>query len=123
MNEFQVLYEILPNKRIRVYDVPVGEDNLITVEMRSVTLRDAPILQDPDLDVAQKTYTLLAAIITKWGDREGITTLELAQEQHDEAVMMLDQVAQKFCIRQYRFVSRKQDFTSNNLRPKSAVVH
>lgn len=116
-NEDVINYEILSNKTVRVFGVPDG-DNSVTVEMRPVTASDTAILEDIQKDSSTSTYRLLAHIITKWGERNNITSLELAEPQRWEAVLMLDQCATKFCIKRYKFVPKSKGFSNSSVRAK-----
>lgn len=107
VNDGEIFYTILRNKSIKVFNIP-AHDKLIDVIMRGVSIRDADILQDSSLTISQRTYKLLAAIITQWGDRDSITMLELSQPNLDEAVLILDQIAQQFCVRKYNFSPRPE---------------
>lgn len=113
-----ISYEILSDKKVRVYEVPDGDNNSVTVEMRPVTASDTAILEDIQKDPSISTYRLLAHIITKWGERNSITSLELAEPQRWEAVLLLDQCATKFCIKRYKFIPKSKGFSNSGLHTK-----
>jgi hypothetical protein len=90
---------------LKIYNIPEGKE-VIEVHLRSLTRRDRTVIREiqGDPNALEKT---LALVITKWGDREGITSLELLQPKRDRACMILQAAYDKFFSANFRFAPRE----------------
>lgn len=98
-------YKELADKSLIFYNIPDG-DSLVTVKMRPLSRRDRlniKTVNQNDPDAVEKVLSLL---IVQWGDREGITSIELMDEIRDDAVLILTQAFQEFFQKQYKFTRR-----------------
>ncbi len=96
-------YEVLADKSYLFYNIPDG-DETVTVQLRPLTRRDrSSVPADDDEYVIEK---IIALMCVKWGDRQGITTLDLLDESKDEAVIILGQAFQTFFQPRVRFSKR-----------------
>lgn len=105
--EISVDVEILANKHIRVFGVPDGDDN-VTVTLRPVSMKDFDLIQFIQSDPKEGLYRMLAALIIDWGSTGKIDCLRLKTAEKEEAVMLLDQICQRFCLRRYKFNVRRK---------------
>ena len=101
----QISYEVLPDKSLKFYGIPDG-DTTVEVVLRPLTRKDRAMVRDISPDDEEGEEKLLASIITKWGDRDGITSLELLQDDKEEAVIILGQAFQRFFQKRYQFVKK-----------------
>jgi hypothetical protein len=101
--KIKVHYKLLDDNILAVYDVPVN-DGTIEVHLRAVTRSDRldiSLIPKDDLNYNEK---YLAFVITKWGDRDGITSLELLQPQYEEATNVLVRLYREIFFREYEFI-------------------
>lgn len=101
--KIRVHYKLLDNNILAVYDVPVN-DGTIEVHLRAVTRSDrlnVSLIPKDDLNYNEK---YLALTITKWGERDGITSLELLQPQYEEAANVLVRLYREIFFREYEFI-------------------
>lgn len=102
-NKIKVHYKLLDDTTLAVYDVPVN-DETVEVHLRATTRSDRPnvsLIPKDDLNYNEK---YLAFVITKWGDRDGITSLELLQPQYEEAANVLVRLYREIFFREYEFI-------------------
>jgi hypothetical protein len=94
--------------KLIIHNIPdnYGKES-VEVHIRAVTRRDRSTLREfqGDENGLEKT---LALVITKWGDRNGITSLELLEPSRDKACMVLQAAYDKFFSANFRFAQREQ---------------
>jgi hypothetical protein len=109
MEVVQVEYERLQDKSVIVHNIPIlgEEETTVSVQLRPVTRRDRLTLKGINEDDPDAAERMLSVVVKKWGDRDGISSIELAHEKYDEAVMILMQAVQEFFQKDYQFCKRK----------------
>lgn len=105
MKEQQISFKRNPDKSITFFDIPDGKGK-VDVTIRPLTRRDRTMVNSLADDPNQEEK-LLALMIVKWGNQEGITSLELLDESKDDAVVILGNAFQEFFRTEYRFIERR----------------
>ena len=106
--ENTIRYQRGVKKSLILHDIPEG-DNFISVELRSPTKADERNLRNRDLKAVGTNEELLAALITRWDDKDSITAEELLDDElRLDASIILSQAVNKFFRKKFKFVEKRK---------------
>ncbi|MEO1760406.1 MAG: hypothetical protein AAFR83_00200 [Cyanobacteria bacterium J06629_18] len=96
-----IKYRILPNDSIQLSNVKNFDGTRITCILRQAIPDDLTSIdswqKDPKITPKEVDERTLAKLITKWGDRESLTSLEVAQIPIESRGVLLE-VFKSFCM-------------------------
>ncbi|NMG11889.1 hypothetical protein [Brasilonema sp. UFV-L1] len=105
-NQTEITYTYIEEEeKLIIYNVPDGDGNYIEIHMRALTRRDRSFLREIENDPNQ-LEKILSKIITKWGEQESITSLDLLQPKRDRAIKILNKAYEKFFSDNFLFTER-----------------
>lgn len=101
INKPTVKYKVLANDEIQLTNVKDLNGDRITILMRQAIPDDLTHIEkwqkDPKITPKEVDERTVSLLIVKWGDRGGLTSLEVAQLPIETRGVLL-QVFQQFCM-------------------------